>query len=68
MHEFAHKFDLLAALIGSTTVQIINKFKEAFSPEIRSQFLDIDDLERLIIKAHLLVQLFKQHNQPQELF
>ena len=59
MHEFAHELDLLAALIGATNTQIIDKFKEAFPPEIESQLLYIDDLERLIIKAHQLVQLFK---------
>ena len=57
--EFAHELDLLAALIGATNTQIIDKFKEAFPPETESQLLDIDDLERLIIKAHQLVQLFK---------
>ena len=51
--------DLLAALIRATNAQIIDKFKELFPPEIESQLLDIDDLERLIIKAHQLIQLFK---------
>ena len=58
VHEFAYELDLLAALIGATNTQIIDKFKEAFPPEIESQLLDIDNLERLIIKAHQLVQLF----------
>ena len=59
VHESAHELDLLAALIGATNAQILDKFIEAFPPKIKSQLLDIDHLERLIIKAHQFVQLFK---------
>ena len=45
VHEFVHEIDLLAALIGAADAQIIDKFKEAFPPEIESKLLDIDDLE-----------------------
>ena len=50
---------MLAALIGATNAQIIDKFKECFSPEIESQLLDINDLDCLVTKANQLVQLFK---------
>ena len=50
---------MLAALIGATSAQIIDKFKECFPPEIESQLLDINDLDHLVTKANQLVQLFK---------
>ena len=59
VHGFAHEHDLLTAFIGATNAQIIDKFREAFPPEIESQLMDINDLEILIIKAHQLIQLFK---------
>ena len=37
VEEFAQELDLLAALIGATNAQIIDKFKECFPPEIESQ-------------------------------
>ena len=59
VQEFAQELDLLAALIGATNAQIIDKFKECFPPEIEPQFLDINDLDQLVTKANQLVQLFK---------
>ena len=59
VQEFAQELDLLAALIGATNAQIIDKFKECFPPEIESQLLDINNLDCLVTKASQLVQLFK---------
>ena len=59
VQEFAQELDLLATLIGNTNAQIIDKFKECFPPEIESQLLDINDLDRLVTKANRLAQLFK---------
>ena len=55
VQEFAQELDLVAALIGTTNAQIIDKFKECFPPEIESQLLDINDLDRLVTKANQLV-------------
>ena len=59
VHEFVQELDLLAILIGANNTRIVDKFKECFPPEIESQLLDIDDLDRLTTKANQLVQLFK---------
>ena len=59
VQEFAQELDLLAALIGATNAQIIDKFKECFPPEIEPQLLDINNLDHLVTKANQLVQLFK---------
>ena len=59
VQEFTQELDLLAALMGATNAQIIDKFKECFPPEIESQLLDINDLNHLGTKANQLVQLFK---------
>ena len=59
VQEFAQELDLLAALIGATNAQIIDKFKECFPLEIESQLLDINNLDQLVTKANQLVQLFK---------
>ena len=45
VQEFAQELGLLAALIGATNAQIIDKFKECFPPEIESQLLNINDLD-----------------------
>ena len=36
VYKFAHELDLVAALIAPSNTQIIDKFKEAFTPEIES--------------------------------
>ena len=38
IQEFVQELDLLAALIGATNTQIIDKFKECFPPETEFQF------------------------------
>ena len=55
VQEFAQVLDLLAALIGATNAQIIDKFKECLPPEIESQLLDINDIDWLVTKANQLV-------------
>ena len=59
VQEFKQELDLLAALMGTTDAQIIEKFKECFPPEIEYKLLDINDLDRLVTKSNQLVQLFK---------
>ena len=57
--HFAYDFKILQKMIAMAYYKILEHFEESCPPKTESQFLEIDDMDTIIVKARVLILLFE---------